>query len=149
VTTAGLPADLTRLVWTLHRRLLQGQKPPAGENVRPPAQVELLRLVADEPGITVRQAAAALRMQPHNVSTLVTKLVNDGYFDRVPDPADRRHIQLFPTPKMLATTAETRTTLYAGVSDAVNALPPESANRIAQALPDLWLLAERLTPPQD
>jgi hypothetical protein len=35
------------------------------------------------------------------------------------------------------------------VSDAIKALPPESANRIAQALPDLWLLAERLTPPQD
>jgi len=149
VTDARLPADLTRIVWTLHRRLLQGQKTPAGENVRPPAQVELLRLVADEPGITVRQAAAALRMQPHNVSTLVTRLVNDGYFDRVPDPADRRHIQLFPTTKMLATTAESRAGLYAGVSAALNELPPESANRIAQALPDLWLLAERLAPPLD
>lgn len=149
MTDATLPADLTRIVWTLHRRLLQGQKTPAGENVRPPAQVELLRLVADEPGITVRQAAAALRMQPHNVSTLVTRLVNDGYFDRVPDPADRRHIQLFPTTKMRATTAESRAGLYAGVSAALNELPPESANRIAQALPDLWLLAERLAPPLD
>jgi DNA-binding MarR family transcriptional regulator len=147
VTHRGIPEELTRLVWTLHRRLLQAQRPPAGENVRPPAQVELLRLVAAEPGITVRQAASALRMQAHNVSSLVTILVRDGYFDRVPDPADRRYMQLHPTDKMRAAALQADSSLYAGVAQALDSLPSESAGRIADALPELWKLAENLAPP--
>ncbi|WP_157752051.1 MarR family winged helix-turn-helix transcriptional regulator [Actinoplanes derwentensis] len=149
MTAAEMPEELTRLVWTLHRRLIQSQRPPTGENVRPPAQVELLRLVAAEPGITVRQAAAALRMQAHNVSSLVTVLVKDGYFTRVPDPADRRYVQLHPTAKMHAATHETDTTLYAGVAQALAGMPGDSVRIITDALPELWKLAERLAPSQD
>lgn len=145
VTADRLPEDLTRLVWTLHRRLLQGQKPPAEEKVRPLAQVELLQLVAAEPGITVRQAASALRMKPHNVSTLVTLLVRDGYFVRVPDPADRRYVQLHPTPKMLAAAEQTNASSYRGVAQALGDLPEGAEQRIAAALPDLWDLVDRLT----
>jgi DNA-binding MarR family transcriptional regulator len=148
MTATELPSELTRLVWTLHRRLLQALKPPANENVRPPAQVELLHLVAEEPGITVRQAAEALRMQPHNVSSLVTTLVKDGFFERIPDPADRRFVQLHPTPKMLEASKQTSTDLYAGVAEALSSLPDASTERIASALPDLWKLTEQLAPVQ-
>ncbi|MFI5682945.1 MarR family winged helix-turn-helix transcriptional regulator [Streptomyces sp. NPDC051636] len=148
MTAAELPAELTRVIWTLHRRLLQAQRPPADENIRPPAQVELLHLVADEPGITVRQAAEALRMQPHNVSSLVTKLVKDGFFLRVPDPSDRRFVQLHPTPKMLEASKQASTDLYAGVAEALSHLSDVSTERIASALPDLWKLTEQLAPVQ-
>lgn len=145
VTADRLPEDLTRLVWTLHRRLLRSQKPPPEENVRPLAQVELLHLVAAEPGITVQQAAAALRMKPHNVSTLVTLLVRDGYFLRVPDPVDRRYVQLHPTPKMLAAAEHSNASSHSGVAKALGDLPEGAQQRIAAALPDLWKLVDRLS----
>lgn len=145
VTADRLPEDLTRLVWTLHRRLLQGQKPPPEEKVRPLAQVELLHLVAAEPGVTVQQAASALRMKPHNVSTLVTLLVRDGYFVRVPDPADRRYIQLHPTPKMLEAAIQSSASSYRSLAQALGDLPEGAEQRIAAALPDLWNLVDRLT----
>ncbi|WP_328902835.1 MarR family winged helix-turn-helix transcriptional regulator [Streptomyces sp. NBC_00441] len=144
VTADRVPEDLTRLVWTLHRRLLQGQKPPAEEKVRPLAQVELLHLVAAEPGITVQQAAAALRMKPHNVSTLVTLLVRDGYFARVPDPADRRYVQLHPTPKMLDAAEQSNASSYRSLAQALSDLPEGAEQRIAAALPDLWNLIDQL-----
>jgi DNA-binding MarR family transcriptional regulator len=86
-------------------------------------------------------------MQAHNVSSLVTILVRDGYFDRVPDRADRRYMQLHPTDKMRAAALQTDSSLYAGVARALDGLPAESAGRIADALPELWKLAEKLAPP--
>ncbi|MFJ2262216.1 hypothetical protein ACIOKD_28465 [Streptomyces sp. NPDC087844] len=61
-----LPDDLVRLAWTLHRALRQRQTPPTGQSTRPLAQVEVLRLIDSRPGISVREIATALRMQPNN-----------------------------------------------------------------------------------
>lgn len=88
-------------------------------------------------------------MQPHNVSSLVTRLVNDGYFTRRPDPADRRFVQLHPTGKMRAAAQQADKSLYAGVAEALDRLPEESAQRIEKALPDLWKLTERIAPRPD
>ncbi|MFJ6730135.1 MarR family winged helix-turn-helix transcriptional regulator [Streptomyces sp. NPDC091281] len=137
-----LPADLARLVWTLHRTLLQATRAPAGEHVRPPAQVELLQLVTDQPGVSVREAARLLRMQPNNVSTLVTLLVKDGLLERAPDPADRRQAQLRPTPRMLAEGREVNAGIYRNVEAALGTLSPDAVDRIAAALPHLRDLAE-------
>ncbi|MFF3599730.1 MarR family winged helix-turn-helix transcriptional regulator [Kitasatospora indigofera] len=148
MNTRDVPAELTRLVWTLHRVLNQAGRPPAGEQVRPPAQVELLQLVRDEPGISVRDAAEALHMQPHNVSTLVTLLVRDGLLDRTPHPDDRRTAQLRPTRATLDAGRQIDSNLHLGVANALADLPAESLERISAALPDLWQLAEQLTPPR-
>ncbi|MFI5540912.1 MarR family winged helix-turn-helix transcriptional regulator [Nocardia sp. NPDC051900] len=139
-----LPAEITRTSWTLHRALRQSQGTPRGENPRPLAQVEVLKLVDSRPGITVREIAEALRMQPNNVSTLVSNLTKDGFLDRRPDPADRRVIQLHPTAKMRAASIELADRLDAGVSDALATLSEQSRARIAAALPDLRALAEAL-----
>ncbi|MFC9328523.1 MarR family winged helix-turn-helix transcriptional regulator [Kitasatospora sp. NPDC057015] len=148
MSTRDVPAELTRLVWTLHRVLNQTRRPPGGEPVRPPAQVELLQLVLDEPGISVRDAAAALHMQPHNVSTLVTLLVRDGLLDRAPHPEDRRTAQLRPTRAALDARRRIDSNLHLGVTGALAALPADALERIAAAIPDLWRLAEELTPPR-
>ncbi|MFC8078110.1 MarR family winged helix-turn-helix transcriptional regulator [Streptomyces sp. NPDC057307] len=137
-----LPTDLARLVWTLHRTLLQATRTPVGEHVRPPAQVELLQLVTDRPGVSVREAAGMLRMQPNNVSTLVTQLVKDGLLERSPHPDDRRQAQLRPTPRMLAEGREVNAGIYRNVEAALSTLSPGAVERIAAALPDLRDLAE-------
>ena len=146
-TTDQLAADLPRAVWTLHRVLRQKQDTPAGERTRPPAQVELLRLVESEPGISVREVADTLRMQANNVSTLVSQLVQDGYLDRRTHPEDRRIVRLHPTERMLETSAEITKNLNAGVAKALEQLTPQAQQRLAAALPDLVELTRTLARP--
>ena len=54
------------------------------------AQVELLRLVAQSPGIGVSAAARELNLAGNSVSTLVNQLVAKDYLRREPSPSDRR-----------------------------------------------------------
>src|SRR5689334_17159002 len=80
----------------------------------PYAQVELLRLVDDQPGITVAEAARRLRLAGNTVSTLVGQLTRLGYLDRRPDPADKRVARLALAPageKRLALWRSRRTEL--------------------------------------
>ncbi|MFC9502783.1 MarR family winged helix-turn-helix transcriptional regulator [Streptomyces sp. NPDC057002] len=139
-----LPVDLVRLVWTLHRVLRRRQAPPPGESARPLAQVEVLRLVDSQPGITVREVAAALGMQPNNVSTLVTRLTRDVFIDRRHGTHDRRFVELHPTGKMLIAGGEVNESLDKAISGALRQLPPEAEQRISAALPELWELARAL-----
>jgi DNA-binding MarR family transcriptional regulator len=142
-----VPGELVSLVWTLHRILIRATKPPAGQQVRrPQAQVELLQLVSDRPGVSVREAAETLRMRPNNVSSLVSILVRDGFLRRVPDPADRRLVHLTPTAKMRKASAQVDAELRHDVATALAELPAASAKRIRAAVPDLWALVERLEP---
>lgn len=139
-----LPGDLASLVWTLQRTLLKARKPPEGQKVRPRAQVELLQLVTDQPGISVREAAEALRMQANNVSSLVSVLVNAGFLQRVPDPADRRLIRLQPTEQMHKARSYVDAELHNDIAAALAELPAAGAKRIRAAIPDLWALVEKL-----
>jgi DNA-binding MarR family transcriptional regulator len=141
-----LPGDLVRLVWTLHRVLRQRQIPPTGQSARPLAQVEVLRLVDSRPGISVREVAAALGMQPNNVSTLVTQLTRDGFIDRRPGAHDRRFVELHPTGKMVTAAKEVDDSLSEAITEALQHLPPRTEQRISAALPELWELARALAP---
>ncbi|GCD97751.1 MarR family transcriptional regulator [Embleya hyalina] len=145
---ADLSADLTRLIWTLHRTLRAVAEPPDGHHVRPPAQVEMLQLVLDRPGISVREAAETLRMMPNNVSNLVTLLVRDNLLERRPAISDRRLVELHPTPEMLTGGRQVRSGMASRITDALAELPPESIARIRAASPDLWALTEALAPPR-
>ncbi|MFH9955810.1 MarR family winged helix-turn-helix transcriptional regulator [Streptomyces roseolus] len=143
-----LPLDLVRLAWTLHRALRQRQTPPSGEAARPLAQVEVLRLIDSRPGISVREIAQALGMQPSNVSTLVTYLHRDGFLERRQNPVDRRFVELHPTGKMIAAGGEVNDSLQKEIGSALAGLSPEAVARITAAVPDLWDLAAALAPPR-
>ncbi|UOZ06113.1 MarR family winged helix-turn-helix transcriptional regulator [Amycolatopsis sp. WQ 127309] len=60
----------------------------------PGAQVEVLRVVADHPGVGVAAAARELHLAANSVSTLVNQLVEAGLLHREPDPLDRRATRL-------------------------------------------------------
>lgn len=147
-TDTEVPGELVSLVWTLHRTLLRATKPPEGQEVRPQAQVELLQLVSAQPGVSVREAAEALRMRPNNVSSLVSILVRDGFLRREPAPADRRIVRLKPTAKMRKAGAWVDSELRRDVAAALDELPAAAAKRIRAAVPDLWALVQRLAPDQ-
>ncbi|MCI2416625.1 MarR family transcriptional regulator [Saccharopolyspora sp. K220] len=58
------------------------------------AQIELLRVVEQRPGISVAAAAVQLRLAANSVSTLVNQLVRIGMLHRETDPDDRRAVRL-------------------------------------------------------
>ncbi|MDQ1042806.1 MarR family winged helix-turn-helix transcriptional regulator [Streptomyces sp. V4I2] len=72
------------------------------------AEVELLRLVVDRPGIGISDAAKELYLAGNSVSTLVNQLSRQGYLVRETDPADRRAARLLPTPAAEARLSEWR-----------------------------------------
>ncbi|MFJ7071987.1 MarR family winged helix-turn-helix transcriptional regulator [Streptomyces sp. NPDC098781] len=87
-------ADALVGVQRLIRRRLRREMPA------PPlrsGEVELLRLVAERPGIRISEAAKELYLAGNSVSTLVNQLARQGYLARETDPADRRAARLLPT----------------------------------------------------
>ncbi|GHF15143.1 MarR family transcriptional regulator [Amycolatopsis deserti] len=105
-----------------------------------PAQIELLRVVEEHPGIGVAAAARALHLAGNSVSTLVNQLVEGGLLDRRIDPADRRAARLDltgPARDRLANWRRTRTDF---VASAIATLPAGDRGAIEAALPALGRL---------
>jgi DNA-binding MarR family transcriptional regulator len=80
------------------RRLRRGAARVVPGDLLTPAEVELLRLVARRPQLTVREAADALHLAGNTVSTLVGGLADRGLLDRRRDERDRRAVRLTVTP---------------------------------------------------
>ncbi|HEX4704646.1 MAG TPA: MarR family transcriptional regulator [Pseudonocardiaceae bacterium] len=120
------------------RRLVRRELRPRG--IGPQlrgAQLELLRVVHDHPGIGVAAAARELCLAANSVSTLVNQLTENGMLVRQPDPLDRRAIQLYPTDLAVKRLAEWRTARAELVGAGIAALSTTDQAAIAAALPAL------------
>ncbi|WP_410619705.1 MarR family winged helix-turn-helix transcriptional regulator [Amycolatopsis sp. cmx-8-4] len=103
----------------------------------PGAQVEVLRVVADHPGVGVAAAARELHLAANSVSTLVNQLVEAGLLRREPDPLDRRATRLELTAAATDRMAAWRRARTGLVADALTGLSEEDKAVIEQALPAL------------
>ncbi|MFF2364490.1 MarR family winged helix-turn-helix transcriptional regulator [Streptomyces sp. NPDC058122] len=130
-------AGLQRLI---RRRLRRGT---AGPSLRG-AEVDLLRLVVDRPGIGVSEAAKELYLAGNSVSTLVNRLVTDGYLIRETDPADRRAARLLSTPAADARLRDWRQRRAVLVRAQVERLDAADRAALEAALPALRKLAANL-----
>jgi DNA-binding MarR family transcriptional regulator len=108
------------------------------------AQIELLRLVSRNPGLTVATAAAELHLAPNTVSTLVGQLSRLGLLDRAYDDSDRRVVHLDVTESSRTRLSGWRRRRLNAVSKAMNALDPEDRDRLAHAMNALEQLGENL-----
>lgn len=124
----------------IRRRLRSGTKVPRLRG----AEVELLRLVMDRPGIGISDAARELYLAGNSVSTLVNQLVKDGYLIRGTDPADRRAARLLPTPAAEARLEDWRERRTALVRRQVARLDDADREALRAALPALRKLARNL-----
>ncbi|MGW1720445.1 MarR family winged helix-turn-helix transcriptional regulator [Streptomyces sp. NPDC002156] len=124
----------------IRRRLRSGTKVPRLRG----AEVELLRLVMDRPGIGISDAARELYLAGNSVSTLVNQLVKDGYLIRGTDPADRRAARLLPTPAAEARLRDWRERRTALVRRQVARLDDADREALRAALPALRKLARNL-----
>ncbi|MEU1425008.1 MarR family transcriptional regulator [Kitasatospora sp. NPDC005751] len=125
-----LLVGIQRLV---RRRLREGLTEPRLRG----AQVELLRLVADSPGLRVSDAAAELCLAGNSVSTLVNQLVALGLLRREVDPADRRAALLHVTDEAVERLAAWRARRSALVGEVVAGLSAEERTALDAALPAL------------
>lgn len=124
----------------IRRRLRRGMTSPRLRG----AEVELLRLVVTRPGIGVSDAARELYLAGNSVSTLVNRLVGDGYLIRETDPADRRAARLLPTEAAKARLRDWRERRTALVRRQVARLDETDLKALEAALPALRKLAENL-----
>ncbi len=129
------------------RRLVRRQiEPPPdipGPRLRG-AQVELLRVVEERPGIGVAPAAKVLRMAANSVSTLVNQLADDGLLLRETDEQDRRAIRLHLTEAAAIRLAAWRRAKARFVGAGVAKLPAADRTVIARALPAIRALMAHL-----
>ncbi|MCL6537534.1 MAG: MarR family transcriptional regulator [Acidothermus sp.] len=61
----------------------------------PTGQLDLLRLLVENPGLSVGEAAEKLAIAPNSVSTMVRAMVRAQLLERRPDPKDGRAVRLF------------------------------------------------------
>ncbi|WP_243638871.1 MarR family winged helix-turn-helix transcriptional regulator [Streptacidiphilus pinicola] len=131
-----LPA-IQRLV---RRRLRSGLTLPRLRG----AQIELLRLVAAQPGLRVSEAAQELFLADNSVSTLVNQLTKAGLLRRETDPDDGRAARLHAEPEAVARLADWDARRSALLADQLERLDDADHQALAAALPALRRLAEGL-----
>lgn len=135
---AGLLAGINRLV---RRRLRRGLTVPPLRG----GEVELLRIVAAEPGIGVSAAARQLHLAGNSVSTLVNQLVRADLLVRTPDPADRRVARLEVTEAAVQRLAEWERRRRELFGELLEELPENEQAALRDAVPALRHLVENLS----
>ena len=140
-------ADLLAAISAVRRTARQTVRRAWRDEPLPTAQSELLRLVADRPGISVAEAARELRLAPNTVSTLVGRLADQDLLGRERAQADARSVRLRVTRKARRRIADWRDLRADLTQQAMAQLTAEDQGTLAQAVPVLLRLAERLALP--
>ncbi|MFF0102497.1 MarR family transcriptional regulator [Micromonospora sp. NPDC005257] len=131
----------------VHRLLRRRAMARAGRDPLPEAQVEVLLLVHQTPGISGKEVARRLGTAPNTVSTLVRDLTDAGLLARDRDPADRRVVRLRTTDAARARIAHYATHRAALLAAALDALDPPARAAILAAAPHLDALRDALAGP--
>ncbi|KIQ66819.1 MarR family transcriptional regulator [Kitasatospora griseola] len=138
--TEEFSALLVGIQRLIRRRLRSGLEHPPLRG----AQVELLRLVQDTPGLRVSDAAEELFLAGNSVSTLVNQLVGQGLLRRETDPADRRAALLYTTEEAARRLADWRARRTALVGEVLAELPADQRTALMRAMPALRTVAAGL-----
>ncbi|MEV0324105.1 MarR family winged helix-turn-helix transcriptional regulator [Streptomyces sp. NPDC050658] len=136
--------ELTPPLYALSRVLrFQGME-EAGLWRLPPSELELMRYVHAEPGVTVSVLARELGLHASNVSATVRGLVNAGHLEREKDPNDGRVVRLKPTLKAEQGMALIENAWSEIFADALATLSEEQRAALAASVPALDALAAAL-----
>jgi DNA-binding MarR family transcriptional regulator len=108
------------------------------------SQLDLVRVILRRPGLSVNEAAEALRLAPNTVSTLVRQLTDQNMVIRRSDPVDRRVACLDLTPTMRRKVRAFRDRRIATLVEAMTRLPVHDQRGLANAVMLLDDLAAQL-----
>jgi DNA-binding MarR family transcriptional regulator len=143
-TARAEAAELLAATGAVRRVARRAVRASAYAEPLPPARTELLRLAALRPGIGVAEAAAELRLAPNSVSTMVSKLAEDGLLNRGRAATDARSVRLTITEAGAARLDQWRDIQTDVASRAIEQLPASDRQAIVAAIPVLNRLAERM-----
>ncbi|MDR1185875.1 MAG: MarR family transcriptional regulator [Bifidobacteriaceae bacterium] len=103
-----LSADLAELIMSLSRWLQAEVVRDAGAVQLSSLERMIMRDIEQNPGTTPGRLGRHLGLRSSNTSAALRSLERQGMVRRAHDPADRRRIQLFPTPKAQGNLARVR-----------------------------------------
>ncbi len=141
---AGQAAEFLAGISAVRRTARRATRHTWSSDPLPAAQGELLRLIMAQPGISVAEAAAELRLAANTVSTLVGRLEAQGLLTRHRGLSDGRSVFLMVTAKAQQRIAGYRDLRAELTQDAMAHLSPEDVSALMQAVPAMLRLAERL-----
>lgn len=130
------------VVWALRRF---GEK-EAGLSRLPHSEIEVLRVVEEQPGSTVSDIARNLNLQSSNVSTTVRHLVDRGLLEKRTDPADGRSFRLHQTEQAQRNNQLIDNMWVDGIQRLLAGMDPDDAATLVGAAP---LLARLSSMPTD
>ncbi|MBR7835483.1 MarR family transcriptional regulator [Actinospica durhamensis] len=139
-----LAGDLASSLAGLHRTVRRRVRSRLHVEPLAGAQGELLRLVVEQPGISVTAAARELHLAGNSVSTQVQHLMKLEYLDRETSPTDRRGAVLRATEAgraRLERWADERAELF---DRQLGKLSPRDVAALEAALPALRALTEAI-----
>jgi DNA-binding MarR family transcriptional regulator len=141
---AGAAAEFLAALSAVRRTARRATRKTWSADPLPGAQGELLRLIMAQPGISVAEAAAELRLAPNTVSTLVGRLADQDLLTRHRGLSDGRSVFLTVTPKAQQRIAGYRDLRAELTQEAMAHLSPDDVSALANAVPAMLRLAERL-----
>lgn len=144
-------ADATALAVVLHDLAWLLPRTVGAEASRadplPLSELEIMRLLARQPGLSVNEVAGELGLHPTNVSTGVRSLVHRGLLERQPDPADRRVVRLTPTELALTSRMSRERSWGESLSPVLAEMTSSERRALSAAQEALAALAQRLAGP--
>jgi DNA-binding MarR family transcriptional regulator len=138
------PEDLLEALSAIRRAVRRRVGRPVELSVLTGAQLELVRLLRREPGISIADAAARLRVAPNTVSTLVGQLADAGVLERRTDEADRRVVRLTLNPGIRRRVDAVRDRRVDALGEAMSRLSSDERKLLDEATPVLLRLADDL-----
>jgi DNA-binding MarR family transcriptional regulator len=142
--TLALATELLGTISAIRRIARRAARLVWQDEPLPPAQSELLRLAANQPGLSVADAARELRLAPNTVSTLVGRLTAAGLLDRARAVSDGRSVRLSVTEAARRRIAGWRDLRAELGARALDQLSPSDRDTLAAALPALQRFAAQL-----
>jgi DNA-binding MarR family transcriptional regulator len=137
-------AELLAAISTIRRVARRAARRAWQDEPLPPAQSELLRLAAAQPGLSVADAAHELRLAPNTVSTLVGRLTAAGLLERARGISDGRSVRLSVTGKARQRIASWRDLRAELGARALDRLTADDRDTLVAALPALRRFAAEL-----
>ena len=138
-----LAVVLHDLVWLFPRTIDLGAE--VGLEPLPPSELEVMRLVVRQPGLSVGDVARELGLQPSNASAAVRALVVRGLLHRRPDERDGRISRLTPTPRAEAIRRQREAAWGELLRARLTRVPREDAAQLLAAVGALRSLAADLS----
>jgi DNA-binding MarR family transcriptional regulator len=116
--------DFMRLLWAIENRLQSTSKRMASTLGITGPQRLVLKVVAQQPGISAREVADLLRLHPSTITGILQRLSDKGLLLRARDPVDARRVRLRVQPRGRKFTVLSTGTVESAVERALRNMTP-------------------------